>query len=63
VKADRYAALGVAHSWIVDPAHETLECYALRQYRYVSVLTAEGATLVGHPDWPELTIDLGALWR
>lgn len=63
LKADRYAALGVPHYWIVDPAVTTFECYRLDQGRYVMVVTAARPAIVTHPDWPGLTIDLGAIWR
>ena len=63
LKAERYAALGVPHYWIVDPARKTLECYRLERSRYAIVLTAESPARVAHPDWPALTVDLGAIWR
>ena len=63
LKAERYAALGVPHYWIVDPVRKTLECYRLEQGTYVSVVTAESRTRVTHPDWPGLTLDLAAIWR
>ena len=63
LKAERYAALGVPHYWIVDPVARTLECYRLESARYTTVLTAESPSHVSHPDWPGLTIDLGAIWR
>lgn len=63
LKAGRYAALGVVHYWIVDPAGQKLECYRLEEGRYVTVLTAESPARIIHPDWPDLTIDLAAIWR
>jgi Uma2 family endonuclease len=63
LKAERYAALGVAHYWIVDPVRKTLECYRLEQARYAPVLASESPARVSHPDWPGLTIDLAAIWR
>lgn len=63
LKAERYAALEVAHYWIVDPARKTLECYKLERGRYTTVLTAECPSRVTHPDWPDLVVDLGAIWR
>ncbi|MBI4264130.1 MAG: Uma2 family endonuclease [Acidobacteria bacterium] len=62
LKAERYAALGVQHYWIVDPARTTLECYKLTAGQYAEVLTAESPARVTHPDWPGLTLDLGAIW-
>jgi Uma2 family endonuclease len=63
LKAERYAALDVAHYWIVDPARKTLECYKLERGRYTTVVTAESPSRVTHPDWPDLVLDLGAIWR
>jgi Uma2 family endonuclease len=63
LKAERYATLGVAHYWIVDPVRKTIECYRLQGSRYVIVLTAESPARMTHPDWPDLTIDLAAIWR
>lgn len=63
VKAERYAALEVPHYWIVDPVRKTLECYTLEHGRYATVLTAESPARVTHPAWPDLIIDLGAIWR
>jgi Uma2 family endonuclease len=63
MKAERHAALGVPHYWIVDPVARTLECYRLQHARYATVLTAESPALVTHPDWPGLTVDLAAIWR
>ena len=63
LKAERYAALGVAHYWIVDPTRKTIECYRLQDTRYVHVLTTESPAQMIHPNWPEMTIDLAAIWR
>jgi Uma2 family endonuclease len=63
LKAERYAALGVPHYWIVDPVAKSLECYRLESTRYATVLTAESPVRVTHPDWPGMTIDLAAIWR
>jgi Uma2 family endonuclease len=63
LKAERYATLGVAHYWIVDPQRKTIECYRLRGPRYVPVTAAKGPGDLTHPDWPDMTIDLAAIWR
>ena len=63
LKAERYAALGVPHYWIVDPVAKSLECYRLESARYTTVLTAKSPARVTHPDWQGLTIDLAAIWR
>jgi Uma2 family endonuclease len=63
LKAERYATLGVAHYWIVDPIRKTLECYWLRSGHYTPVTAAQASVDLTHPDWPGMTIDLGAIWR
>jgi Uma2 family endonuclease len=63
IKAERYAALGVAHYWIVDPQHKTIECYRLRGMHYAPVTAAKGPADLTHPDWPGMTIDLDVIWR
>jgi Uma2 family endonuclease len=63
LKAERCAALGVAHYWIVDPVRKTIECYRLQESHYVIVLTAESPARMTHPDWPDMAIDLAAIWR
>jgi Uma2 family endonuclease len=61
-KAQRYAALGVFHYWIVDPRSRMIECYRLGGGRYQDVLRAGVGAEFRHPDWPELAIDTAALW-
>jgi len=63
VKAQRYAALGVAHYWIADPEARKLECYRLSAAQYTLLVLGEGDAVLVHPDWPELSIPLAALWR
>jgi Uma2 family endonuclease len=63
VKGERYAKLRVPHYWIVDPVRHSLECYRLGKTIYKHLFTAKGSAHVEHPDFPGLTIDLGALWR
>jgi Uma2 family endonuclease len=62
LKASRYAATGVPHYWIVDPARRRLECLRLSDGNYALVADAEGGTTLTHPDWPDLAIDLSGLW-
>jgi Uma2 family endonuclease len=62
-KAARYAATGVAHYWIVDTERRRLECFRLEAGEYVRAVQAEGPATLDHPDWPGLSIDLGAHWR
>lgn len=63
IKMRRYAALGVQHYWIVDPDSQTIECWRLEggEYRLVAKVTVP--EVLRHPDWPDLAIDLAALWR
>lgn len=62
VKMRRYAELGVAHYWIVDPDAATIECLRLAESQYRLIVTAAVPDSLGHPDWPELAIDLIALF-
>jgi Uma2 family endonuclease len=63
VKARRYATLGVPHYWLVDPEASRIECYRAEGGSYTIVAQGEGAALLSHPDWPDLVLTLGALWR
>ncbi len=62
VKAQRYAALGVPHYWIVDPEARTMDCYRLESARYVLRASGRGQESITVPDFPDLTIPLSALW-
>lgn len=62
-KAARYAATGVQHYWIVDIDRRRIECLRLEGSGYATAVEADGDATFDHPDWPGLTIDLGALWR
>lgn len=63
IKARRYAELGVEHYWLVDPQERRIECYRSAGGAFGRVVEAEGETLLRHPDFDGLRIDLGALWR
>ena len=63
VKMRRYAELGVAHYWIVDPDAATIECLRLHEHQYRLIVKASVPETLRHPDWSNLTIDLAALWR
>jgi Uma2 family endonuclease len=63
VKMRRYAAMGVPHYWIVDPERRSIVCSRLEADGYRDALVAEGDRRIAHPDWPELEIALGQLWR
>lgn len=63
-KARRYASFGVPHYWIVDPEEKVLECHRLGAgAAYEQVAGATGREVVRHPDWPDLQVRLGDLWR
>jgi Uma2 family endonuclease len=63
VKTRRYAELAVAHYWIVDPDAERIEGFRLEGNAYRIVIDASVPGTLAHPDWPGLSVDLGALWR
>jgi Uma2 family endonuclease len=63
IKARRYAAAGIAHYWIVDIDQKRIECQRLSNGEYELAHVAEGDEEMTHSDWPELKIDLAALWR
>jgi Uma2 family endonuclease len=62
-KSRRYAALGVAHFWLVDPDARRIECYRAEGGAYTWAVRGEGASRVLLPDWPGLVIDLALLWK
>lgn len=63
IKLRRYAALGVIHYWIVDPDGRTIECRRLEGADYRLVANATVPDTLRHADWPDLTVDLAAMWR
>jgi Uma2 family endonuclease len=63
LKAQRYAELGVAHYWLVDPERRSLECHVLEHGAFRLVAEAEGDIVFTHPAWDGLAIDLARLWR
>jgi Uma2 family endonuclease len=62
VKAARYAALGVAHYWIVELDAQVIECYRLRAGKYELAVRAQSPDPLHHPEWPDMTIDTAAIW-
>jgi Uma2 family endonuclease len=62
-KAQRYAALGIPHYWIVDPETRTLECFRSHEAAYQLVGSFGPDATLTHPDFPGLRFDLPALWR
>lgn len=63
VKARRFAALGVAHYWLLDPDARRLECYRNRNGLFELSASASADETLVSPDFAELRIDLGAIWR
>jgi Uma2 family endonuclease len=63
LKSRRYAELGVAHYWIVDPESKRLECYRLDVGAFSLVVEGQGDATLLHPDWEGLRVDLAELWR
>ena len=63
VKMRRYAALTVPHYWLVDPENRWIACYRLEGETYRHIQRGEGDVSVVPPDWPDLSIALGDLWR
>ena len=63
VKARRYALLGVAHCWIVDPEARRLECFSLREGAYQATAAAKAPARLDSPGLAGLTIDLGSIFK
>jgi len=63
LKAQRYAELGVAHYWLVDPERRALECHRLEQGAFRLLVEARGDTVLAHPAWDGLSIDLTQIWH
>lgn len=62
IKAQRYAAMGVSHYWIVDPEAQQLECYRATKGAFEIVVQAKKSAILIHPDWPDLHLPLANLW-
>ena len=62
-KARRYAAGKVPHYWIVDGDRRRVQCLRLEGASYRLVVEQQGDTVLVHPEWPGLAIDLASLWR
>ena len=57
-----YAAAGVAHVWLVDPALCTLEAFENQQGRWVLLGAFENDAAVAVAPFDAVALDLGALW-
>lgn len=62
VKARRYAELSIPHYWIVDPDARRIECYRLQATTYAQILDGVSPARLTHPDFPDLHLDLSAIW-
>lgn len=62
VKMRRYAAAGVPHYWIADPATHTLAAYELGQQGYQLTGTFGPDDTFRPPIFPGLEIPIGELW-
>jgi Uma2 family endonuclease len=62
-KAALHARFGIGHYWLLDPEERVLEAYerAGEEYRLVATHGATGTMRT--PLFPELEIDLSALWE
>jgi len=62
VKARRYAEVGIPHYWIVDPDVQRIECYCLQATTYTLLIDSSSPARLTHPDFPDLQVDLVAIW-
>lgn len=61
-KFAEYCKAGIVHYWIVDPAERTMQGWKLESGEYVPTGTAQGASMVRLPPFPDLDIPLQKLW-
>jgi Uma2 family endonuclease len=62
-KFAQYAAAGIAHYWIVDPAEKTIEAYRLVKGQYEPVGNGRDEDAVRLSPFADLEIPLGELWH
>jgi Uma2 family endonuclease len=62
-KFEQYQAAGVAHYWIVDPAHRTAAAYRLDNAAYSPAGVGREDDTVHFPPFPDLPLPLGKLWH
>jgi len=62
LKLPLYAASGVGHVWLVDPAERFIEVYETRAGKPTRIITAGENERVSLPPFAELPIDLARLW-
>ena len=61
-KMEIYRKAGIPHYWLADPEEKTLEAYSLRDGVYALVAAGEAGDIFTHPEFPELTLDLSAIF-
>jgi Uma2 family endonuclease len=61
-KQPLYARAAVRHLWLIDPAAQTLEVYALEAERWVQLGTYGGDEKVKAMPFETVLLDLGKLW-
>lgn len=61
-KMEVYRKAGIPHYWLADPEEKTLEAYSLRDGVYALVAAGEAGDIFTHPEFPELTLDLSAIF-
>jgi Uma2 family endonuclease len=57
-----YAAAGIGHVWLTDPALRTLEAFALHEGHWLLVGVREGSDTVSLPPFDAIAFDLATLW-
>lgn len=62
LKLQRYALFDVGYYWMLDPEAQTLEEYAREGEAYVRRTQIDGGGLFRPAIFPDLVLDLGALW-
>jgi Uma2 family endonuclease len=63
IKMPLYARYGVAYAWLVDPARQTLEAYALEAGESSALGQYSGRQMISVAPFEAIGIDLADLWR
>lgn len=61
-KLPKYAAAGVPHAWILNPAQQTLEVYRLADARWLLLYAFSGDDRVRAEPFEAVELDLAAVW-